>query len=262
MLKVGSSDKDMLSRMKLYEWYDEAKVRSKKILLAGAGALGNEVAKNLILSGYKKITIIDMDHIVHSNLSRCVFFRKGDADKKRYKARVLAERLAEITDVSIDYYIDRVQNMDDNILEEYDIALGCLDNIEARLHINSHAYYHHIPYIDGATHGMVGKVQVVVPPITPCLQCSMNVTHSKVMEKRFSCTGKDVSYFEPNMPSDINTTSIIAAIQVQETLKITHGMENYIKNIFYYDGNRNFSSVLEISFNPSCPNHDHKFLNR
>ncbi len=255
MLRVGESDKDMLARLKLYEWYDENRVKSQKILLVGAGALGNEAAKNLVLSGYKKITIVDMDHVVHSNLSRCIFFRSEDADKKRYKAKVLAERLAEITDISVDYYIDKVQNIDENVLKEYDIVLGCLDNIEARLHINAHAYYHRMPYIDGATHGMIGKVQVVVPPKTPCLQCGMNITHSKVMEKRFSCTGKDVSYFEPNMPSDINTTSIIAAIQVQEALKITHGMENYIKNVFYYDGNRNFSSVLQIPINPSCPNH-------
>ena len=255
MLRVGESDKDMLARLKLYEWYDESKVKSRKILLAGAGALGNEAAKNLVLSGYNKITIIGMDRIVHSNLSRCIFFRKEDADERRYKARVLAERLAEVTDVSVDYYVDKLQNIDENVLKEYDIVLGCLDNIEARLYINAHAYYHRMPYIDGATYGMIGKVQVIVPPITPCLQCSMNVTHSKVMEKRFSCTGKDVSYFEPNMPSDINTTSIIAAIQVQEALKITHGMENYIKNVFYYDGNRNFSSILEIPVNPRCPNH-------
>ncbi|MCD6572468.1 MAG: ThiF family adenylyltransferase [Thermoplasmata archaeon] len=255
MLRIGESDKDMLSRMKLYEWYDERKVKSKKILLVGAGALGNEAAKNLVLSGYKKITIVDMDYVVHSNLSRCIFFRKEDAEKHRYKAKVMAARLSELADVSIDFYVDRVQNIDENLMKEYDIILGCLDNIEARLYINARAYHYGIPYIDGATHGMVGKVQVIIPPITPCLQCSMNVTHSKVMEKRFSCTGKDVSYFEPNMPSDINTTSIIAAIQVQEALKITHGMENYIKNIFYFDGSRNFSSILEISINPKCPNH-------
>ncbi len=255
MLRIGSHDKDMLSRMKLYEWYDENKVRNKKILVAGAGALGNEVAKNLVLSGYKKITIVDMDYVVYSNLSRCIFFRKEDAENRKYKAEVLANRLKELADVGVDFYIDRVQNVDENLMKEYDIILGCLDNIEARLYINARTYHYGTPYIDGATHGMVGKVQVIIPPKTPCLQCSMNVTHSKVMEKRFSCTGKEVAYFEPNMPSDINTTSIIAAVQVQEALKITHGMENYIKNIFYYDGGRNFSSILEISINPSCSNH-------
>jgi len=253
MLKVGKTDEDMLARLKLYEWYDESRVKSKKILVAGAGALGNEVAKNLVLSGYTKITIVDMDYVVYSNLSRCIFFRKDDADEKRYKAKILASRLSEINEeVDASYYIDRIQNID---LKEYDLILGCLDNIEARLYINSHSYHYRIPYIDGATHGMIGKVQVIVPPETACLQCGMNITHSKMMEKRFSCTGKNVTYFEPNMPSDINTTSIIAAIQVQEALKLTHGMENYIKNVFYFDGNRNFSSVLQIPINPDCPNH-------
>jgi len=248
---------DMLNRMKLYEWYDFETIRKTKVLVAGAGALGNEVGKNLVLSGFERITIVDMDRIVHSNLSRCVLFRKKDADAGAYKAKVLAERLEQLNPgASVDYHIAKIQEIDENGFKEYDLVIGCLDNIEARLYVNSHSYYHRIPYIDGATHGMIGKVQVVFPPETSCLQCGMNITHSKVMERRYSCTGKDVKYFEPNMPSDINTTSVIAAIQVREALKIAHNMQNYIRNIFYYDGMRNFSSVLELPINPNCPNHD------
>lgn len=252
-IRIGENDADIYSRLKLYDWYDIKKVKNKKILVAGAGALGNEVAKNLILSGYENIAIVDMDYIVHSNLSRCIFFRRKDADLHRRKAEAIAEGLVEINpDAKIRYYVDKIENLN---IKKYDIILGCLDNIASRLYLNSNCYFYGIPYIDGATYGLIGKVQVVFPPETSCLQCGMNVTHSKFLEKRFSCTGKNVKYFEPNMPSDINTTSIVAAIQVQEVLKITHGMKNYIKNVFYYDGNRNFSSVLQLPINPKCPNH-------
>ncbi len=253
-IKVGKRDKDFLDRMKLFEWYDKNKVERKKVLVVGAGALGNEVGKNLVMSGYKNITIVDMDYIVHSNLSRCILFRKRDADMKRYKSEVMAERLKEINEeINVDYFVGSIQEFDD--IKSHTLILGCLDNIAARIHLNSMAYYHRIPYVDGATHGRIGKVQVVIPPVTSCLECGMNITHSKIVEKRYSCTGKDVKFFEPNMPSDINTTSIIAGIQVQEALKITHGMDNYIKNIFYYDGNRNYAEVLELPINPDCPNH-------
>ena len=107
----------------------------------------------------------------------------------------------------------------------FDLVFGCLDNIAARLHVNSHSYLARSPYIDGGTNGFRGKVQVVIPPETPCLQCAMNRTHYRVMEKRFSCTGSDVSYFEPKMPAEITTTSVVAAIQVREAVKLASGRQ-------------------------------------
>ena len=254
-IKVGDIDKDKYSRLKLYKWFDLEKVRKTKILVVGAGALGNEVCKNLVLSGYKNITIVDMDIIVKSNLNRCILFSDEDAEKKRYKAEAIAEKLKMFDKkLNIEYYIEEIEKLE--VIEKNDIVLGCVDNVKARLHINAHCYYNKIPYIDGATHGQIGKVQVILPPFTSCLECGMNSTHSKILQLRFSCTGKDVKFFEPKIEADVNTTSIIAAIQVQEALKITHGMDNYIKNIFYYDGARNFADIFELPINPDCPNHE------
>lgn len=105
----------------------------------------------------------------------------------------------------------------------------CLDNLAARLHANTFCYHHYIPYIDGAIHGFIGKVQVVIAPKTPCLGCTMNKIHMKVMEKRFSCTGSDVTFFEDKLPAEITTISIVAAVQVREGIKISYGIENWLK---------------------------------
>jgi len=255
-IKAGKLDEDKYSRLKLFEWFDINKVEKEKVLVVGAGALGNEVCKNLVLSGYKNITIVDMDIIVKSNLNRCVFFADEDAENGRYKAEVIAEKLKKIEpNVKIEYHVKRIEELPDNFIASHTLVLGCVDNVAARLHVNANCYAGKIPYIDGATHGQIGKVQVIKPPETSCLECGMNTTHAKILQKRFSCTGKDIIYFEPKLAADINTTSIIAAIQVQEALKLTHGRNNYIKNIFYYDGSRNFSSILELPINQKCPNH-------
>ena len=255
-IKAGEMDEDKYSRLKLFEWYDVDKVRKQKILVIGAGALGNEVCKDLILSGYRRLTIIDMDKIVKSNLNRCVFFSDEDAEQERYKAEVIAEKIREMEkEVEVEWHMKKIEEFPPDFIKEHDIVMGCVDNVAARLHINASCYSLGIPYIDGATHGQVGKVQVVIPPETSCLECGMNSTHAKIMQKRFSCTGKDIHYFEPKIAADINTTSIIAAMQVQEALKITHGRDNYIRNIFYFDGSRNFFSILDLPINPRCPNH-------
>jgi adenylyltransferase/sulfurtransferase len=63
-------------------------------LVIGAGALGNEIIKNLALTGIGNILLVDFDQIEPSNLSRSILFR--ETDRGRYKADVAAERAREI----------------------------------------------------------------------------------------------------------------------------------------------------------------------
>ena len=254
---IKSIDDDKFERSKRMTWFDLNLVSKANVLVVGAGAIGNESCKNLILSGFKKISVVDMDYVVRSNLNRCIFFDEADVNKNRKKAEVIAERLKIIEPkAKIKHYINRIEDLSDSFIPSFDIVLGCLDNISARLHVNAHCYYNKIPYVDGGTDGLIGKVQVVIPPHTSCLECGMNKTHNKIREMRLSCTGRDVTFFEPKLAADINTTSIISAIQVQEVLKIVHKRwDKVIHNIFYFDGNRNVSDILQLQINPKCSHH-------
>jgi molybdopterin-synthase adenylyltransferase len=257
-LRPGMFDRDRLERSRRIAWLDMGRIETTKCLVVGAGALGNEVVKDLVLSGFKHIELIDMDHVVRSNLNRCVFFREGDADRREMKAEVVARRAAELDPSSmIVPSIARIETYDLDRFRSFDLVLGCLDNIAARLHVNSHSFLARVPYIDGGTDGFRGKVQVVLPPSSPCIQCAMNRSHYRVLEKRFSCTGTDVSYFEPKMPAEITTTSAIAAIQVREALKLVSGRsENCIRNVMYYDGLNGTESQLEVDIDRDCPMHN------
>lgn len=83
------------------------KVRNARLLLIGAGALGNETGKNLALSGIGRMTIVDKDMIENPNLSKSIFFRKTDVGKP--KARILAERIRELVPtIAVDYFIGDV----------------------------------------------------------------------------------------------------------------------------------------------------------
>lgn len=257
VLRAGHFDADRFERSKRIGWFNFDLMRKEKVLVVGAGALGNEVVKDLVLSGYRRISLVDMDHVVFSNLNRCMFFSEEDSRLKRFKAEVVARgaRLLD-PDVEIAPHTRRIEELPEGFIRGHSLVFGCLDNIAARLHLNAHTYPRGIPYIDGATLGTIGKVQVVLPPETPCLECGMNRTHMRILEKRFSCTGRDVTFFDPKMAAEITTTSVIAAVQVREALKLTNGQRDLVvRNMFYYDAQRNVSEVLQVDLNPGCPHH-------
>jgi len=249
-VKVKEYDSDRFDRMKRIDWLDIKKIQKARCLVVGAGALGNEVIKCMIMAGFSDITIVDMDEVVTSNLSRCVFFREGDGGRK--KAEVVAERASELySGAEVRPMVSKIQDLTG---WDYDVVFGCLDNISARLHTNSHARYHKIPYIDGATDGFRGKVQVILED-GPCMECGMNSSHMKIIDERFSCTGGG-SVFVPKMAAEITTTSIIAAAQVREAMKILSGRRDFcIRNVMYYDGISGAMMNLEITEDSNCQNH-------
>jgi len=259
-LKVGSTDRDRYDRSRRIPWLDLDSVFRAKVLVVGAGALGNEVAKNLALSGFKKIAIVDMDKVVESNLNRCIFFTNEDVHRQSNKAEAVARGVRALSsDSEPRAVVRRIEDVPDGEFAEHDLVMGCLDNIQSRMHVNYSAYTRGVVYIDGGIQGFLGKVMVAVPPQGACLQCGMNRTHARAANLRFSCTGRDVVIHEPRLPAEITTTSVVSAIMVREALKVvSKKKEMLLQNAFYYDGQRNVSEEMEVPLDPDCPVHERR----
>src|SRR3954466_10250407 len=80
------------ARLEAIEWWDQALLARTRVLVIGAGALGNEVIKNLALLGIGHVVIADMDRIELSNLSRSALFRETDEGKFKSQCAVRAAK--------------------------------------------------------------------------------------------------------------------------------------------------------------------------
>jgi len=154
-----------------------------RILVVGAGGLGCELLKDLTLSGFLNIDVIDMDTIEVTNLNRQFLFRQSDvgSSKSETAARFVNKR---VKGANITPHFCKIQEKDADFYKQFQIMVLGLDSLEARRWINdmvcslmefeddgSISPGSNIPMVDGGTEGLAGHVNVMYPGVTPCFEC-------------------------------------------------------------------------------------------
>jgi len=250
------AEDDRYSRLRLIPWWDQEKIRATNVLVVGAGALGNEILKNLALLGFIRVVVIDLDHIELSNLSRSILFRATDVGRSKADAVASAYRdvLPEATVVPMVANVMRDVGL--GLFAWADMILGGLDNREARLWINRAAWKTNRPWIDGAIEGINGVARVFLPGQPPCYECTLGETDWAILDKRMSC---NLLLHEPNPQGRVPTTptisSIIAGIEVQEAVKVLHGLPSLAGKGYVFEGLHHTSYVTEYTENTDCMSH-------
>ena len=254
---AGELEEDRFSRFRLISWWDQERLQSANIVVIGAGALGNEILKNLALLGVRRILVVDVDQIEYSNLSRSVLYRADDVGKSKAQTAAVATR--SLADDAVVHAIDAniVTEVGLGLFGWADVIIAGLDNREARLWINRCAWKMNRPWIDGAIEGINGVARVFLPGHAPCYECTLGETDWKILERRMSCNllTRD-EMLGGKTPTTPTTSSVIAGIEVQEAVKLLHGLPVLAGRGFVFEGLHHSSYVVDYTENPDCLSHE------
>lgn len=250
----------------LLSWFKKEKVKNARVLVAGAGALGNEVVKNLALFGIGQIYVVDFDRIEISNLTRSVLFREEDAYNHSYKSEIVAKRAMEINpQIKVVPIVGNLfSEVGFGIYNSVDVIIGCLDSRIARYLLNRLAMRAGKTWIDGSIENMTGVVRVYTPGIS-CYECGLSREEFNNIMLRTGCA--DVVRMQGNAGRVATTpisASIIGAMQVQEAMKIIHLSEDepvpfktLQGKMLRYEGLTNSVNTYKYaSWKSTCPAHE------
>ncbi len=256
LIVITDPDSDRYHTFGYISWWQQEVVRNATVLVIGAGALGNEVLKNLALMGIGNILIADFDTIEDSNLSRSVLFRTSDRGRRKVDAA--ADSVKEINpDVKVKAWHGDINfEMGLGVFRHVDAIVGCLDNREARLSINRFSWAVNRPWVDGAIQELMGIVRVFRPGEGACYECTLTDMDYQIINLRYSCPLlARQNILQGKVPTTPTSASIVAAFETQEALKLIHGMEVQPGKALMINGLTNDIYTTEYPVKEFCMSH-------
>ncbi len=268
-LHVGFYEDDLEDRTRRYYGIDNLKrIKDSTILCVGAGAVGNEVCKNLGMLGVGHIRLVDFDIVSKSNINRCIFFRPED-HKEISKVEAVTKRLPEIVpNTKITPYNVRIEEAP---LEVYDadLIIMALDNDYARYMLNFADLMLEvpIPIVNGAMGRSFLEAEIYLPGDTACAVCLWSEDYYRSIMTHQVTLKCDEFFIDtlPKFPMISTLTSIVGGIMSVEATKIlissdgtgkypniTKGQEPNFGKMIRYDLRNHELTIGNIMPNPKC----------
>ncbi len=228
------------NRQMLIEGWGEVtqkKLKESTVFIAGAGGLGSPVSIYLAVAGVGNIRICDFDSPDWSNLNRQILHNHNRIGTN--KAVSAVQTLTELNpDITVTAITDKIvaENIDE-LVDDADIILDCMDNFPTRFLLNECAIRKNIPLVYGSIWGMEGRLSFLQPPETPCLQC---IFPEAPPQEVFPVLGA--------------TPGVIGSLQALEAIKYLSGAGKNLKGkLMVWDGVNTEFRNLKAYRDPECP---------
>ncbi|MGH1359185.1 MAG: ThiF family adenylyltransferase [Burkholderiaceae bacterium] len=227
---VTTTVSDRFLRHEQIDGFSQAAVSRLKVVVIGAGAIGNEVIKNLVLLGVGQsptapINLYDFDRVEKHNLTRSVLLRESDIGQSKATAVAHHARTLDPNAHLAAFDGDIADTLSLDAVAAADVVFGCVDNFEARIRINQLCLLAGTAWINTAIDSRYASVEVFPlngPSQSPCYECTLPASVYEKMAERRSCGGLlKTALARQIMPTTTLTTSLAAALAVNQALVLT-----------------------------------------
>ena len=191
-------------------------ISKNSAVIVGSGGLGTNISVHLAGAGIGRMLLVDFDTVEKRNLNRQFFYNDSDVGKP--KSRILAEKLRNYApETEIKFHCGKFEP---SLSIGYDIIIIAVDNIAARIEINTFCNENKIPCINGSIDGFFGTAYLYIPDITPDLEAAgcLNETDKK-------------------MHSPSATAGIIGALEAQLATDFFLSKTESAGKLYIYDNN-------------------------
>ncbi len=201
-------------------------IQSTRVLIVGAGALGQMAAHTLLRSGFVRLTVADGDCFVSDNDNRQLYARPETEGLK--KVRVLQTELKKINREAeiraVEQFVDETNGK--RLAVSADILMDCVDDIRTKKYLEVLADSLGICLVHGAVDGWFGQVSTVCP--------GDGTLAFLYPEDR---AGQEAALMA--------TVNVVASLQAAEVIKLAiHSEEILRRKVLYIDmRNSDFSCV-------------------
>ncbi|MCV6638103.1 tRNA threonylcarbamoyladenosine dehydratase [Candidatus Albibeggiatoa sp. nov. NOAA] len=163
------------------------------IFIAGLGGVGSFVAESLGRTGFKRLTILDHDEVVASNLNRQLVALNSTLGQN--KAEVMAERLRDINpDIELTVMTDFLEkHQTDELIQnnDFDFVVDCIDSIACKAALVASCIQQNVNVASSMGAGnRVDVTQVKVAKLNQTKHCAL----AREMRKRLKDMGVKTNY--------------------------------------------------------------------
>lgn len=243
---------DRFDRHRAIPGWDQQRLASATVVVLGAGALGNEVLKNLALAGVGRLVVCDPDVVALSNLPRAVLFREADIGSPKVHAAAAALASVAPAVTVKPRMADLVTGVGLGELADAGAVVGCLDTIEARLELLGRCALVEAPLVDGGTHPWGGEVRIRTSTDGPCFGCALSA-EDRSRSRRVAWTCSDDEADRP-VPSSIAGTALIAGWMTLAVLQLVLGVPVEYR-LLAIDGQHAHTRTVKHVRDDQCPFH-------
>ena len=225
------------------------------VAVVGAGAVGNEVVKNLVLMGVGAVDVHDFDRVELHNLTRSVFLRESDVGAP--KAAAVVERASAI-DPNVRLRAvpgDAWRTLRLADLEQLDVVVCAVDNLEARMRLSQLAMLAGVDLVNAGIDSRYASVEVFPHGSAgphACFECHLPESAYRKIAERYSCGWlRRAMLAEDKVATTAITASVAGALAVQAALRVGGAVSGDARRTLF-DTRTGSATVVALGRNASC----------